>query len=78
MRKVKVKIAAKVNLALDVTGKSGGFHEICSLVASCAMYDAVTLYKRNDGVVTLKERGLSAGVPMEEHYNISICYDGRR
>lgn len=79
MRKVKVKIAAKVNLALDVTGKSGGFHEICSVVASCALYDAVTLYKRDDGLITLKERGLSVGVPAEENnaYKAAKAFQAR-
>lgn len=67
MRKVKVKIPAKINLALDITGVKGGFHEINSLVASCGLYDAVILCGRKDGVITLKERGLSADVPAEEN-----------
>lgn len=59
MKKVKVKIPAKINLTLDVFEKSGGFHEINSLVASINVFDEITLKKRNDKKVTFKNEGVS-------------------
>ncbi len=67
MKKVKVKIPAKINLSFDIIGKEEKFHKIRSLVASCNIYDAVTLYARKDKSVTLKEIGIKAGCPFEEN-----------
>lgn len=67
MKKVRIKIPAKINLSFDIIGKEGKFHKIRSLVASCGIYDAVTLYARKDGLVTLKEKGIKAGCPVEEN-----------
>lgn len=61
MKKVKVKIPAKINLTLDITGNSGGYHLINSLVASVNLFDAVTLYRRDDGNITLTEKGITVG-----------------
>ena len=57
MKKVKVKIPAKINRTLDVKGVSGGYHEINSLVCSVSVYDFITVKKRKDGLITLTERG---------------------
>ena len=58
MKKVKLKIPAKINLTLDVLEKSGGFHNINSLVASINVFDEITLKKRNDRNVTFKNKGV--------------------
>ena len=39
MKKVSIKIPAKINLTLDVLGVTDGFHDIKSLVASIDVYD---------------------------------------
>ncbi len=67
MKKIKQKIPAKINLTLDVFGKKDGYHMIKSLVASINLYDTVTLIKRRDNVITLRERGYSAGCPINEN-----------
>lgn len=58
MKKVTVKIPAKVNLTLDVLGLTGKYHEIKSLVASINLYDAITLYKREDHQITVRVTGI--------------------
>ena len=67
MKKVKVKIPAKINITLDVLGVSEGFHQIKSLVTSIALYDTVTVYKRKDYKVTLTERKVKAGCLLENN-----------
>lgn len=59
MKKVKLKIPAKINLTLDVFEKSGGFHNLNSLVASINVFDEITLTKRNDKKITFKNEGVS-------------------
>ena len=63
--KVKVKIPAKINLTLDITGFKGGYHTLNSLVASVNIYDAIRLSKRNDGAVNVTFSGLPSGVSGE-------------
>ena len=58
MKKVTVKIPAKVNLTLDVLGVTGKYHDIKSLVASINLFDAITLYKRSDHQVTVRVTGI--------------------
>ncbi len=53
MKKVKVKIPAKVNLTLDVTGRENGYHTLDSLFLSVSVYDEVTLTKRKDRAIRL-------------------------
>lgn len=60
MKKIKVKIPAKINLTLDVSGSNGGYHEINSLVSPVSVYDVITVRKRKDGLITLSEKGLSS------------------
>lgn len=57
MKKVKVKIPAKVNLTLDITGAEGGFHNLKTLVTSIDLFDEITVSARADGLVTLKTVG---------------------
>lgn len=61
MKKVTVKIPAKVNLTLDVLGVADGYHLIKSLVASVSVYDTVTVVARRDGKITLVNKGLDVG-----------------
>ena len=57
MKKVKVKIPAKINLTLDVLGNKDGYHEIESLVASVNVYDTVTIRKRRENFISVAFRG---------------------
>lgn len=58
MKKVTVKIPAKINLTLDVVGVKDGFHDIESLVTSVDIYDKITVKKRTDKKITLTEKGI--------------------
>lgn len=67
MEKTKVKIPAKLNLTLDVVGKDEKFHHLRSLVCSINLYDEITLKKRKDKEITLKEKGIKAGCEKEKN-----------
>lgn len=67
MKKTKVKIPAKVNLTLDVLGKSQNFHTIKSLVCQIDIYDEIILKARKDKEITLNEKGLLAGCDKEKN-----------
>ena len=41
----KIKSNAKINLALNITGKSNGLHEIESLIAFIDLHDVILLKK---------------------------------
>ncbi len=58
MRKVKIKIPAKINLTLDVLGVKNGYHVLKSLVTSVNVYDTITVVKRKDRKITLTEKGV--------------------
>ena len=57
MKKVKVKIPAKINLTLDVLGEKNGYHEISSLVASLDIYDEITVMPLKEDIISLKFYG---------------------
>ena len=59
MKKITVKVPAKINLTLDVVGTEGKYHEIKSLVTSINVYDVITLEKRTDNQINLQMKGLS-------------------
>jgi 4-diphosphocytidyl-2-C-methyl-D-erythritol kinase len=68
VKKLTVKIPAKLNLTLDILGKANNnYHNVKSLVASINVYDTVTVIKRQDDVVTLKEQGFSSGCSIEKN-----------
>lgn len=67
MKKTKVKIPAKLNLSLDVVSKGEKFHDLKSLVCSINLYDEITIIKRKDKKITLKEKGISAGCEKEKN-----------
>lgn len=58
MRKVKIKAPSKINLTLDVSPLKDGYHPIVSLVSTIDVCDEITLIKRKDDKITLKEKGL--------------------
>ena len=58
MKKVQVKIPAKINLTLDVIDKKKGYHEIKSLVAPIDIYDEITIKRRTDWDITLVDKGI--------------------
>ncbi len=54
MNKVTLKVSAKINLSLDVTGKrSDGYHNIESIFQSVDIYDTITVSKRNDNEIRI-------------------------
>jgi 4-diphosphocytidyl-2-C-methyl-D-erythritol kinase len=67
VRTIKQKIPAKINLTLDIVGKTTNYHKIKSLVASINLYDTITVKKRRDNLITLSENGFKANCPVEEN-----------
>lgn len=57
MKKITIKIPAKINLTLDVLGIKNGYHEISSLVVSLDIYDVVTVRKRKEDAISLDFSG---------------------
>ena len=54
MQKAKIKIPAKLNLTLDITGQTENYHQIDSLVCSVNLFDEIVIKKRNDDKINLK------------------------
>lgn len=51
---MKVKTAAKINLALDVTGRlENGYHAIESVFQTVGIYDEVTVELTDNGIITV-------------------------
>ncbi len=68
MKKVKVKVPAKINITLDVLGvDEKGYHMLSSLVSSIDLCDTIVLKKRKDDKITLKEKGLKSGCEIEKN-----------
>ena len=64
MKRITVKIPAKINLTLDVVGKNNGYHELSSLVCSISIFDEISVEKRKDDKILLFESGRSSGCAM--------------
>ena len=62
MKKIKIKIPAKINLTLDVLGEKDGYHEIESLVASIDIYDTVIVKPRKENVISINFSGVPIGL----------------
>ena len=62
MRKIKIKVPAKINLTLDVLGEKDGYHEIESLVASVDLYDTVIIKPRKENVISVNFREMPKGL----------------
>ncbi len=73
MRKVKIKIPAKINLTLDVKGVNGGYHQLKSLVASVNVYDIIIIKKRKDKTITLTETKLKSGCDVKSNNAYKAC-----
>ena len=68
MNTVKIKAYAKINLTLDVTGVSEGYHLLDSFVASISLYDLLVVRKRKDKLVSVTMHGMdSEGIPPESN-----------
>ena len=67
MKTAKLKINAKINLTLEVLGLENGYHKLSSVVASINFRDKITVRKRTDDLITLKEYGIKAGCPIPEN-----------
>jgi 4-diphosphocytidyl-2-C-methyl-D-erythritol kinase len=65
---VSVKAYAKLNLTLDITGQSGGYHMLDSLVTTIDLGDDITLTKRSDNKIQLTMQGMgSEGILPEQN-----------
>ena len=53
MKKVKIKIPAKLNLTLDVTGRKDGYHVLDSLFVSVNVCDEIVVKERKDEGIRL-------------------------
>lgn len=68
MNPVRVKSYAKINLTLDITGVSGGYHMLDSVVASIDIYDLIVAKKRRDKLCTVVMHGMgSESIPSENN-----------
>lgn len=51
----KIKVNAKINLSLDITGKQpNGYHLLDMVMSSVNLYDVITFVKRKDKQITVK------------------------
>ena len=53
LSKVRVKVYGKINLSLNITGVSGGFHMLDTVVASVSIADIITVRDRLDDKINL-------------------------
>lgn len=60
MNTAKVNAYAKLNLTLDVTGRTGGYHLIDSLVCTIDLFDRVIVRRRRDGLVGVTMHGMDS------------------
>ncbi len=69
MDSIRVKSYAKINLSLDISGCSDGYHMIDSVVANIDLYDAIKVSKRKkDKLVNVFMRGMgSEDIPAESN-----------
>lgn len=68
MKRVKLNAYGKLNLTLDILGKTGEYHEIDSLVTSVDLFDKIEVVKRRDSLVGVTMRGMGSElIPPEEN-----------
>ena len=67
MKKVKIKIPAKLNLSLDILGVKDGYHELNSLVCSVSVYDEIIVSLRSDDLLTLRCEGIDVGCAVADN-----------
>ena len=70
-----IKSYAKINLALNVVGKSGELHKIESIVAFLDLYDEIKIRKINHKNHRVKFIGkFSVGIKSQNTISISVSY----
>lgn len=57
MNYCKAKAGAKLNLTLDITGASGGYHLLDSLVVTLDLCDIISAKRRKDGAIKVYSHG---------------------
>ncbi len=62
MEKIRLRVYAKLNLTLDITGKDGGYHLLSSLCCSVSPYDEITVEKGKGKEVSLLCEGVDCPV----------------
>ena len=67
MEEITVKVPAKINLTLDITGVKDGYHTLNSLVSTISVFDTITVKKRTDKEVTLTEKGKVTGIDAQKN-----------
>ena len=67
MKKFTTKQNAKLNITLDVFEKNGEFHPINSFCVPISLCDKITVKKRKDNKIILKEKGIKTGVDMQKN-----------
>ena len=69
MDTVKVLSYAKLNLTLDITGRTEHFHTLDSLVVTVGLYDKIIAKKRRDGLINVTMHGMGSDrlFPEENH-----------
>ncbi len=65
----KVKTYAKINLSLNVLGKTGGFHDLDTVVVSVDLSDEVTVRPRKDDKLCFTLKGIGEYSIFEEDNN---------
>ncbi len=69
MESVRTKAYAKINLTLYVTGERDGYHCLDSLVTSVDLFDAITVKKRKDRLVSVTMHGMGSELISPESNN---------
>ncbi len=79
MKKITVKVPAKINLTLDVLGAKDNYHEISSLVASIDIFDEITVSKRGDYKITVTMKGLPVNCALVDNnaYKAAVLFQER-
>lgn len=70
---VRVKAYAKLNLTLDITGTSNGYHLLDSLVCTVGLYDLIKLNRRADKKITVEMHGLGSELIEPENNNAYLA-----
>ncbi|MDE5549696.1 MAG: hypothetical protein K2J13_05545, partial [Clostridia bacterium] len=86
MDKIKIKVYAKINLALDIVGvRDDGYHELDMLNSSVSIFDTITARKSNQSVVFMngvKAKASNSAVKtlqiLKDNFNINMCVDIRK
>ena len=83
MENIKIKVYAKINLSLEVTGvRDDGYHELDMLNTSVSIFDTITAYKSQESKVIMDgveaEQGNSALKTLKilkDNFNIDMIVD---